>query len=84
MLETRLAADQVVEDEGNDHFRLTATVNDTAQLHWWLLSFGSKVEVLEPAGLREEMANQAYWMNRMYAGASQPLNSPNPTMPADR
>ena len=48
LLETRLAADQVVEDEGDDHFRLTATVNDTAQLRWWLLSFGSKVEVLEP------------------------------------
>lgn len=67
LLETRLAADQVVQDEGADHFRLTATVNDTAQLRWWLLSFGSKVEVLEPAGLREEMANQAYWMNRLYS-----------------
>ena len=84
LLETRLAADQVAEDEGDDHFRLTATVNDTAQLRWWLLSFGSKVEVLKPAGLREEMANQAYWMNRLYARASQPLNSSNSTKPADR
>jgi hypothetical protein len=25
-----------------------------------------KVEVLEPEGLREAMANQAYWMNRLY------------------
>jgi hypothetical protein len=48
------------------------------------LSFGSKVEVLEPAGLREEMANQAYWMNRMYARPDAPLNSPNSTTPADR
>ncbi len=70
LLETRLAADQAVEDADVDHFRLTATVNDTAQLRWWLLSFGSKVEVLEPEGLREEMANQAYWMNRMYAKAN--------------
>ena len=84
LLETRLAADQVVEEADDDHFRLTATVNDTAQLRWWLLSFGSKVEVLEPQGLREEMANQAYWMNRLYARASQPLNSPNSTTPADR
>lgn len=84
LLETRLAADQVVEEGDDDHFRLTATVNDTAQLRWWLLSFGSKVEVLEPTELREEMANQAYWMNRMYARASQPLNSPNPTAPSDR
>jgi predicted DNA-binding transcriptional regulator YafY len=70
LLETRLAADQVVGDEDDDHFRLTATVNDTAQLRWWLLSFGSKVEVLEPTELREEMANQAYWMNRIYAKAN--------------
>ena len=66
LLETPLAADQWVGDEDDEHFRLTATVNDTAQLRWWLLSFGSKVEVLEPVGLREEMANNAYWMNRMY------------------
>jgi predicted DNA-binding transcriptional regulator YafY len=72
LLETRLAADQVVGDEDDDHFRLAATVNDTAQLRWWLLSFGSKVEVLEPVGLREEMANQAYWMNRLYAKAGSP------------
>ncbi len=72
LLETRLAADQVVGDEDDDHFRLTATVNDTAQLRWWLLSFGSKVEVLEPADLREEMANQAYWMNRLYANVGSP------------
>ena len=72
LLETRLAADQRVGDEDDDHFRLTATVNDTAQLRWWLLSFGSKVEVLEPTELREEMANQAYWMNRLYARPSPP------------
>ena len=72
LLETPLAADQRVGDEDDEHFRLTATVDDTAQLRWWLLSFGSKMEVLEPAGLREEMANQAYWMNRMYFKAGSP------------
>ncbi|MEZ5585281.1 MAG: WYL domain-containing protein [Candidatus Competibacteraceae bacterium] len=68
--ETRLAADQEIEEIDDEHFRLTATVNDTAQLRWWLLSFGSSVEVLEPEGLRREMANQAYWMNRAYARGS--------------
>jgi predicted DNA-binding transcriptional regulator YafY len=48
--ETRLAADQVIEEIDDEHFRLTAMVNDTAQLRWWLLSFGSSVEVLEPGG----------------------------------
>lgn len=78
LLETRLAADQTVEDADDDHFRLTATVNDTAQLRWWLLSFGSKVEVLEPLGLREEMANQAYWMNRLYADSDSSSDSLTP------
>ena len=72
LLETRLSADQIVGDEGDGHLRLTATVDDTAQLRWWLLSFGSKVEVLEPEGLREEMANNGYWMNRMYGRAGSP------------
>lgn len=72
LMETRLSADQIVGDEDDGHFRLTATVDDTAQLRWWLLSFGSKVEVLEPEWLREEMANNAYWMNRMYARPSLP------------
>jgi len=67
LLETRLAADQVVTAEDDDHFRLSATVNDTAQLRWWLLSFGAKLEVLAPAGLRADMATQAYWMNRLYS-----------------
>ena len=74
LLETRLSADQVVEDADADHFRLTATVDGTAQLRWWLLSFGSKVEVLEPEGLREAMAHNAYWMNRMYARPNPPLD----------
>jgi len=84
LLETRLAADQVVEDVDPDHFRLTATVDDTAQLRWWLLSFGSKVEVLEPEGLREDMANQAYWMNRLYARSDEATGFSNaePTAPA--
>ena len=77
LMETRLSADQIVGDEDKDHFRLTATVNDTAQLRWWLLSFGSKVEVLEPEGLRKEIANHGYWMNRMYSKPYAPAASPN-------
>ena len=72
LMETRLSADQIVGDEGDNHFRLIATVNDTAQLRWWLLSFGSKVEVLEPEELRGEMANNGYWMNRMYSTPKPP------------
>ncbi|MBK9039215.1 MAG: WYL domain-containing protein [Bdellovibrionales bacterium] len=79
LTETRLSADQIVVDEDDYHFRLTATVNDTAQLRWWLLSFGSKVEVLEPEGLREEMKQNAFWMNRKYSKPYAPAASPNST-----
>lgn len=83
LMETRLSADQIVGDDGDYHFRLTATVNDTAQLRWWLLSFGSKVEVLEPEGLRKEMANNGYWMNRMYSKPpSASASVPNESDPA--
>ena len=48
--ETPLSDDQRIVDEDDWRVRLTATVNDTALLRWWLLGFGSGVEVLEPSG----------------------------------
>ncbi len=55
LYETPLSEDQVItplEDKG--WVLVTATVADTDQLHWWLLGFGSQVEVLEPLELREK------------------------------
>lgn len=70
--ETRLSEDQVVHDRDGDadHLRITATVNDTAQLRWWLLSFGANVEVLQPAALRADLAQQAQSMHQAYAQAA--------------
>lgn len=67
--ETRLSEDQVIQDRDGDpdHLRITATVNDTVQLRWWLLSFGSNVEVLEPEGLRAEIAKTAGAMQQTYS-----------------
>ena len=67
--ETPLSADQQIVDEDDGRVRLSATVNDTALLRWWLLGFGSGVEVLEPATLREEMAETARWMVWRYRQA---------------
>jgi predicted DNA-binding transcriptional regulator YafY len=47
LLESPLAKDQAVTEDG-EHYRITATVVDTAQLVWWLRGFGSAVEVLSP------------------------------------
>lgn len=54
--ETSLSADQTVRPEREGWVKVTATVNDTSQLGWWLSAFGDGVEVLKPARLRESMA----------------------------
>lgn len=38
-----------------DGHRLTATVQDSWQLCWWLLSQAGSIAVREPVGLREEL-----------------------------
>jgi len=63
--ETPLSRDQRLTDE-NGAVRIEATVLDTSQLRWWLLAFGDKVTVLEPASLREEFAKTAQSMNALY------------------
>lgn len=58
LAETPLAADQQMKPEAGGWTRLTATVNDTWQLHWWLLGQGAGIEVIGPAGLREGIRNE--------------------------
>ena len=45
---------------------LTATVQDTNALRWWLLGLGDQVEVLEPAELRNYFADIAANMASAY------------------
>ena len=52
--ETPLSEDQVITDIDAETVRVQATVLDTAQLRWWLLGFGDKIEVEAPDFLREE------------------------------
>ncbi len=54
--ETQLAADQEVWEEPDGWMHLGATVNDTWQLRWWLLSQGALLEVTRPETLREAIA----------------------------
>ncbi len=66
LTESRLAADQRITETDDGRVLIEATVPDTADLRWWLLSFGSAVEVLEPVALREEFQRQARQMLRLY------------------
>jgi len=45
---------------------LTADVEDTAQLRWWLLAFGDQVEVLKPQELRRNMQETCQNMVGIY------------------
>jgi len=46
--------------------QVSATVTETPQLVWWLLGFGGRVEVLKPAGLRQQMVEIAKAMGARY------------------
>ncbi len=63
LYETPLVADQMLREQSDGRVLLSATVQDTAELRWWLLGFGDGIEVLAPAGLRAEFASmaQALW-----------------------
>lgn len=66
LTETPLSDDQKMVDEGDTHTRVTANVQDTQQLRWWLLSFGAKVEVIAPTSLRAEFAKTAAQLHKRY------------------
>ena len=52
--ETPLSADMHLEASGSG-YELSAGVNDTWQLRWWLLSLAGQIVVQEPAELRERI-----------------------------
>lgn len=54
LAETPLSADQSLKSEGNRVY-LTATVEDSWQLHWWILSQGSDIKVEHPQSLKREI-----------------------------
>ncbi len=65
--ETPLAADQIIKTIDDKWNSIEAAVADTAQLRWWLLSFGARVEVLAPEELRAEMRDTCRAMAERYA-----------------
>ena len=64
--ETPLSRDQKITERQDERLLIKATVADTAQLRWWLLGFGDKVEVVKPKKLRDEFAAIAKGMHDCY------------------
>ncbi len=56
LVETPLSEDQIIENLDAEYVLVTATVRDTVQLNWWLLAFGSSVQVREPVSLAVRIA----------------------------
>ncbi len=56
--ETPLSRDQMFTPLKGGHVEVTATIEDNQQLRWWLLAFGSGVEVREPLALRAKFAEE--------------------------
>lgn len=54
--ETKLANDQTCIEEQPGQMLVTASVQLTRRLVWWLLGFGADVEVIKPASLRTRIA----------------------------
>ena len=65
LTETPLAEDQQLVPAGED-FRLTATVADSWQLRWWILSQGSGLTVLKPDILKREINHEIETTLKMY------------------
>jgi predicted DNA-binding transcriptional regulator YafY len=55
--ETPLTEDMQLEADG-DGYRLSANLQDSWQLRWWLLAQGAKIVVQQPYGLRQDIAQQ--------------------------
>ena len=64
--ESRLASDHRTAEQEDGKVVVEATVPDTAEVRWWLLGFGSAVEVLAPASLRKEFHNEVQRLRSMY------------------
>ena len=69
LYETPLSDDQQITDMNGDHVMVTATVRETAQLEWWLLAFGSQIEVVEPDPIRGRIAAATYAAAARYTKA---------------
>ena len=66
LTESSLAPDHRTTAQADGRVLVEATVADTADLRWWLLSFGAAAEVLAPASLRTEFRDQTSAMQSLY------------------
>jgi len=64
--ERPLSDDQTITEQPDGRMLITATVQDTSELRWWLLGFGDQVGVLKPVKFRNHFAEIALKMVSLY------------------
>lgn len=74
LFEAPMAKDQKATRE-DDALFVQGSVLLSQRLRWWLRSFGPNVEVIGPAALRAELANEAEQLARMYGSGRQATGS---------
>ena len=52
--ETPLSTNQLITMAGPDRFLLNASVHDSWQLRWWILSQGANIQIISPPVIREK------------------------------
>ena len=68
LYETPLSNDQQLNEKDDGSILVMATVQNTAQLLWWILGFGDQVEILEPISIREKIAEIVSNLSKTYNG----------------
>lgn len=66
--ESPISQDQTIQSSelGAEWFQLEATVSDSWQLRWWILSLGEMIQVLEPEQLKTEILSRIRQAVRQY------------------
>ena len=62
----RFGRDIMMISDGDTHFTVTLCVVASQHFLAWLFGFGTEVEIISPASLREEMKNQAKLVSELY------------------
>lgn len=66
LFETPINNSQEIEESDNGTITVTATAEHSEELKWWILGFGSRVKVLSPPELRQEISLEIKKANEQY------------------
>jgi predicted DNA-binding transcriptional regulator YafY len=69
LAESPLAKDQKLISEGKGRHLLTASIKDSWQLHFWILSQGAEITVVHPKDLREQICGNLQAALKSYSSS---------------